>query len=105
MMDRCGASAPTELRHEVEGIAAINAGKILRIELATREALDMVGSGSEGKIGAKEDLLRGHEVCQGLHGHRVRCLCSVVIERLQRLQNTRRRLVLNTLIKSQSLVQ
>jgi hypothetical protein len=60
--DRCsadaGASGPTELRHEVKGIAAINAGEILRIELAACKALDMIGSGPEGKIGAKEDLFR-----------------------------------------------
>ena len=105
IMDRCGASAPTELRHKVEDIAAINAGKILRIEIAACQPFDMVGRSSEGEIGAKEDLLRGYEACQGLHGHRVRCLRSVVIERLQRLQDTRRHLVLNTLMRSQSLVQ
>ena len=54
---RCGASGPTELRHEIKRIAAINAGEIWRIEVAACEALYMVGSGSEGKIGAKEDLL------------------------------------------------
>jgi hypothetical protein len=58
MLRRCGASGPTELRHEVKGIAAINAGEILRIELAACEALDMIGSVPEGKIGTKEDLFR-----------------------------------------------
>jgi hypothetical protein len=58
MLRRCGASGPTELRHEVKGIAAINAGEILCIELAACEALELIGSGPEGKIGAKEDLFR-----------------------------------------------
>jgi hypothetical protein len=54
---RCGPSAPPQLRHELNGITAIYAGEIWRTELAGCEALDMVGSGSERKIGTEEDLL------------------------------------------------
>ena len=74
------ASALTELRHQVEGVTAIYPREIFRIELAACQTLDMVGSGSEWKIGAKEDLLRRYEVRQGLHGHRVRRLRGIAIE-------------------------
>ena len=83
-----------ELGHQVQGVVAMDERQVVRIERAGSETLDVVGGGPERKIGSEEDLLGPDEIGQRQHGHGMRRLCGIVIESLQRLQNTFRRLCL-----------